>query len=60
MTPAASLVFDAAARRRAWRAQSGSATVSHDGGYGDVMGKAVALEPATGFAFDTPLMVRSR
>lgn len=34
---------------------SGSITVSHDGRYGDLAGKAVALEPATGFTFDTPL-----
>jgi hypothetical protein len=35
--------------------QSGSALVAHDGGYGALAGKAVALEPATGFTFDTPL-----
>ena len=32
---------------------SGSAQVSHDGTYGGLTGKAVALEPATGFTFDT-------
>jgi hypothetical protein len=31
----------------------GSATIVHDGGYGALAGKAVALEPATGFSFDT-------
>jgi uncharacterized repeat protein (TIGR01451 family) len=39
---------------------SGSITIAHDGGYGVVRGKAVALEPATGLAFDTPLEVRPR
>lgn len=34
---------------------SGSITISHDGRYGDLSGKAVALEPATGFVFDTAL-----
>ena len=32
---------------------SGSATIAHDGGYGGLAGKAVALEPATGYTFDT-------
>jgi hypothetical protein len=40
--------------------QSGSVTVTHDGRYGDLAGKAVSLEPATGFAFDTPLLPRPR
>jgi choice-of-anchor B domain-containing protein len=35
--------------------QAGHATVTHDGGYGGLAGKAAALEPATGFSFDTPL-----
>ncbi|MET0552258.1 MAG: Calx-beta domain-containing protein [Vicinamibacteria bacterium] len=39
---------------------SGSISIGHDGGYGAVLGKAVALEPATGFAFDTPLELRPR
>jgi hypothetical protein len=34
---------------------SGSAQVAHTAGYGGLAGKAVALEPATGFTFDTPL-----
>lgn len=34
---------------------SGSITISHDGRYGDLSGKAVAVEAATGFTFDTPL-----
>jgi len=39
---------------------SGSMTVSHDGRYGDLAGKAVALEPATGFSFDTPMEPRPK
>ncbi len=34
----------------------GSVTVSNDGRYGDLSGKAVAVEPATGFSFDTPMV----
>jgi len=34
--------------------QSGSITIVHDGGYGGLGVKSVALEPATGFSFDTP------
>lgn len=35
---------------------SGHAQVAHTGGYGALSGKAVSLEPATGFTFDTALM----
>ena len=35
---------------------SGHAYVSHTAGYGGLAGKAVALDPATGFSFDTPLI----
>jgi hypothetical protein len=38
--------------------QSGSITIVNDGRYGDLVGKAVSLESATGFSFDTPLVVR--
>jgi uncharacterized repeat protein (TIGR01451 family) len=34
---------------------SGSITVGHDGPYGVLVGKSVAIEPATGFSFDSPL-----
>ena len=34
--------------------QSGHVTVAHDGGYGALNMKSVALEPTTGFSFDTP------
>ena len=33
---------------------SGTITVSHTGRYGDLTGKVVALEPSTGFSFDSP------
>jgi hypothetical protein len=39
---------------------SGSVTISNDGPYGALTGKAVAVEPATGFTFDTPLLPRRR
>jgi choice-of-anchor B domain-containing protein len=39
---------------------SGAATVIHDGGYDELVGKAVAIEPGTGFTFDTPLLPRPR
>ena len=39
---------------------SGSVTVTHDGGFAALVGKAVALEPATGFSFDSPLVPRQR
>jgi hypothetical protein len=35
--------------------QSGHAYVVHTAGYGGLSGKAVALEPATGFSFDSPM-----
>jgi hypothetical protein len=34
--------------------QAGTITISHDGGYGNLAVKSVALEPATGFSFDSP------
>jgi ELWxxDGT repeat protein len=40
--------------------QSGSLTISHTAGYGGLAGKVVALEPSTGFSFDTPLTYRPR
>jgi len=41
-------------------ATSGAITVSHDGRYGQLTGKAVAVEPATGFTFDTEMRTRPR
>jgi hypothetical protein len=39
---------------------AGAITVSHDGRYGDLTGKTVALEPSTGFSFDSPMTARPR
>ena len=39
---------------------SGSLTVVHDAPYGALAGKTVALEPATGFSFDSPMQPRPR
>jgi uncharacterized repeat protein (TIGR01451 family) len=39
---------------------SGSITVAHTGRYGQIAGKAVAVEPATGFTFDTAAAARPR
>jgi Calx-beta domain-containing protein len=38
--------------------ESGSVTLSNDGGYGDLTGKAVALEPSAGFSFDSAMVAR--
>jgi hypothetical protein len=40
--------------------QSGSIIVNNDGRYGVLTGKAVSLEPATGFTFDTLLVARGQ
>lgn len=37
---------------------SGTMTITHTGRYGDLTGKVVALEPSTGFSFDTPMVPR--
>jgi hypothetical protein len=34
--------------------QGGTITIAHDGGYGNLAVKSVALDPATGFSFDSP------
>lgn len=39
---------------------SGSIIVNNDGRYGALAGKAVALEPTTGFTFDTAMVPRSQ
>ena len=36
--------------------QAGSMTIDHTGRFGGLSAKAVALEPATGFTFDTPFL----
>jgi len=38
--------------------QAGAITIAHDGRYGDLSGKTVALEPSTGFSFDSPMIPR--
>ena len=38
---------------------AGHATVAHDGGWNALAGKAVALEPASGFTFDTVMSTTS-
>jgi plastocyanin len=40
--------------------QSGTITIAHTARYGELAAKAVALEPATGFSFDTPAQWRPR
>lgn len=37
---------------------SGSIVITHDGRYGDLSGKAVGLEPSTGYTFDTPMTLK--
>ena len=39
---------------------SGSVRVAHTCGYGGLSGKAVSVEPATGFTFDTPFVARAQ
>jgi uncharacterized repeat protein (TIGR01451 family) len=41
-------------------ATSGSITIATDAPYAALAGKAVSVEPSTGFAFDTPLLPRPR
>jgi hypothetical protein len=59
LAPRASLVLNSATIP-ALTGQAGAITVSHDGAYGALAGKAVALEPATGFSFDTPMEYRAK
>jgi Calx-beta domain len=39
---------------------AGTITVTHNGRYASLAGKAVAVEPATGFTFDTPMVPKAR
>ncbi len=39
--------------------KSGTITIAHDGRYGDLVGKSVAIEAATGLSFDSPMLWRS-
>jgi uncharacterized repeat protein (TIGR01451 family) len=58
--PARALLVLDTAGSGALAGRSGTVTVTHDGRHGDLAGKAVALEPATGFSFDSPLEPRRR
>jgi len=44
----------------ALQGRSGSITVSNDGRYGTLAGKAVSLETATGLSFDSPMIAKPR
>ena len=50
----ARLVSSTCRRIRSSRDQSGHVIIGHNGGYGGLVAKGVAIEPATGFTFDTP------
>jgi hypothetical protein len=39
---------------------SGSMTIAHDGGYGELTGKAVVLQPSSGLGFEHPMVPRPR
>jgi hypothetical protein len=39
---------------------SGSVTITHDAPYGGLTGKTVALEPTSGFSFDSPMLAKMR
>ena len=57
LAPRASFVLNTASLAPG---KSGTATVSHNAPYGALTGKGVAVEPSTGFTFDTPLEPRPR
>jgi uncharacterized repeat protein (TIGR01451 family) len=58
--PAKGVLVLATAGIPALAGASGSVTVVHDAPYGALAGKTVALEPATGFSFDSPMQPRPR
>jgi hypothetical protein len=59
LQPRATLLLNAASVAGT-AGQGGTVTIAHDGGYGALAGKAVALEPATGYSFDSPMTPRWR
>jgi hypothetical protein len=59
LAPKAVLGFNTASVA-ALQGRAGTITVSHDGHYGALAGKGIALEPATGLTFDTPMEPRPR
>ena len=58
--PAHGLTALATSSLSALAGQSGSASIAHNAPYGALVGKAAALEPSTGFTFDTPLTTAQR
>jgi uncharacterized repeat protein (TIGR01451 family) len=59
LNPRATLVLNTATVPGA-NGVSGAISVAHDGRYGDLSGKTVSLEPATGFSFDSALEPRRK
>jgi ELWxxDGT repeat protein len=59
LAPFATFVFDTT-QEPSLVGRAGSITVAHDGPFGDLVGKAVSLDAATGFAFDHPFASRPR
>jgi hypothetical protein len=59
LAPRSTLVLDTSAVP-GLAGQSGSVTIGHDARYGELSGKAVSLEPAQGFSFDSPMLSRPR
>jgi hypothetical protein len=55
LAPRGVLTLDTAALP-AVNGQSGAISITHDAGYAGLAGKAVSLEPSTGFTFDTLLV----
>jgi glucose/sorbosone dehydrogenase/Calx-beta domain-containing protein len=59
LAPHAALVLNSATLP-VLQGHGGSVTLAHDAPYGALSGKTVALEPATGFSFDSPLEPKGR
>jgi hypothetical protein len=58
--PARGLVAIATPSVAGLAGQSGSITLAHNGPFGALTGKSVAVEPASGYSFDSPLLPRQR
>jgi subtilisin-like proprotein convertase family protein len=59
LAPFATLVFNTGTIP-ALQGAGGSVTVLNDARYGELVGKIVTLDPASGFSFDTPMTPRPR
>jgi uncharacterized repeat protein (TIGR01451 family) len=59
LNPKATLILNTATLPGA-SGVSGAIAVAHNGGYASLVGKTVALEPSTGFSFDSPLEPRAK